>query len=316
MIALTIIAIFSIITIIIVICILLETKEEKELKEAERLKKEEEERERQKKEKEAQEHQDWINSTKCCICDKHSYGDYFCDDCWNRAPVLRKELPSSKIKNFETVTAFKQELIDNILFSEDRSEQEFNSIRLITVSEILKEKYFVSDACEKVRVFLEKLAESDHIPSEEIIQKYASEQRGSEPEEPKNSSEQDQFTNTDFRQKNKKPYRCNDGDYVRSKSEREIDDFLYANRIWHVYEPEYVCHNKKKYYPDFYLPDYNLYIEYFGRTDEEYIEKKKEKIAAFQTEPNINFEYLEHTDDVNITEKLTELCRKHDIPIK
>ena len=84
----------------------------------------------------------------------------------------------------------------------------------------------------------------------------------------------------------------------------------------HVYEPEYVCHNKKKYYPDFYLPDYSLYIEYFGRTDEEYVEKKKEKIAAFGAEPNINFEYLEHTDDINITEKLTELCRKHNIPLK
>ena len=31
---------------------------------------------------------------------------------------------------------------------------------------------------------------------------------------------------------------------------------------------------------------------------------------------SISFEYLEHTDDVNITEKLTELCRKHNIPLK
>ncbi|MBE6531376.1 MAG: hypothetical protein E7679_04735 [Ruminococcaceae bacterium] len=261
-------------------------------------------------------YEEWLNSTKCCICDKHSYGKYFCEDCLNRIPVLKKELPFAKIKNFETVSSFHQELIDNIIFSENKSEQEFNSIRLIAVSEILKEKYFVSDARNKAKTFLEKIAESDHTPNEEIIQKYASTQRGSESEEPENSSEQDQFTNTDFRQKNKKPYRCNDGDYVRSKSEREIDDFLYANRIWHVYEPEYVCHNKKKYYPDFYLPDYGLYIEYFGRTDEEYIEKKKKKIEAFSSEPNIKFEYLEHTDDVNITEKLTELCRKHDIPLK
>lgn len=123
-------------------------------------------------------------------------------------------------------------------------------------------------------------------------------------------------SNKDFRQRYEKPYRCKDGDYVRSKAEREIDNFLYDNKIWHIYEPELVCHNKKKYYPDFLLTDYNLYIEYFGRSDEKYIEKKEEKIKDLSAEPNINFEYLEYSDDSNITEKISNICKKYNIPLK
>ena len=276
--------------------------------------------------KEERKKREWKQSTKCIICGECSMNNYFCENCWNRIPVIKKELPYSKIKDFETINKFKQELTDNIIFAESKYDQEFNAIRLMAVCEILKEKYFVSDAVETTRDFLEEISEYDYTEKEIIINKYASAkkklERQSEPEQEEKAYEeeisesaepQSQFAKTDFRQKYEKPYRCNDGDYVRSKSEREIDDFLFAHKIWHIYEPEYICHNGKKYYPDFLLSDYNLYIEYFGKTDEEYIAKKEQKIADLSAEPNIFFEYLEHTDDVNITEKLTEICKKYNI---
>ena len=311
--------------------------------------------------KEAQKEREWKESTKCNVCGKCSMGKMFCEDCLNRLPVIKKELPYVKTKDFDTLNKFKQELIDNIIFAESKYEQEYNSIRLMAVSEILKDKYFVSDVEEKTADFLEEIFENDYTTKDIIINKYASskkkiayqqkfksqqeqtqevkneyesfevslqkiksilspkdpeanlkeESKNKKSTEPQN--EQSQFTKTDFRQRYEKPYRCNDGDYVRSKSEREIDDFLYANRIWHVYEPEYVCKNGKKYYPDFLLSDYDLYIEYFGKTDEEYIAKKKQKIEDLSAEPNIKFEYLEHTDDVNIAEKLAGILKKHNI---
>ena len=276
--------------------------------------------------KEARKEREWKESTRCIICGAHSWGHYHCKDCWNRIPIIKKELPYSKIKDFETINEFKQELTDNVIFAESKYDQEFNAMRLMAVCEILKEKYFVSDAVETARDFLKEISEYDYTEKEIIINKYASAkkklERQSEPEPKEKAYEeevsepaepQSQFAKTDFRQRYKKPYRCNDGDYVRSKSEREIDDFLFAHKIWHIYEPEYICHNGKKYYPDFLLSDYNLYIEYFGKTDEEYIAKKEQKIADLSAEPNIFFEYLEHTDDANITEKLTEICKKYNI---
>ena len=118
----------------------------------------------------------------------------------------------------------------------------------------------------------------------------------------------------DYRNRYPKNYRCEDGDYVRSKAEREIDDFLYRNRIWHVYESEYICmENGWKYYPDFYLPDYNLYIEYFGREDKKYREKRDQKIKMYTADENVNFVWLDAKDDANITERLTEICKQYKI---
>ncbi len=126
------------------------------------------------------------------------------------------------------------------------------------------------------------------------------------------------FNNTiDYRTKHKKPFRCKDGDYVRSKSEREIDDFLFDNKIWHIYEKEYTHpQTGKKAEPDFYLSDYNLYIEYFGMSDPDYIKRRDEKIKMYQSDKSINFEYLTYKDDYCIYEKLINICQKYSIPAK
>lgn len=58
------------------------------------------------------------------------------------------------------------------------------------------------------------------------------------------------------------------GELVKSYGELEIANYLFSNNVSYIYEQEYV--NKtinseyQQYYPDFYLPEYNIYIEYFG----------------------------------------------------
>ena len=57
-------------------------------------------------------------------------------------------------------------------------------------------------------------------------------------------------------------------DKVKSYGEVDIANFLYMNGVSYEYEKEYCVdtrtENHAQYYPDFYLPDYNIYIEYYG----------------------------------------------------
>ena len=58
------------------------------------------------------------------------------------------------------------------------------------------------------------------------------------------------------------------GEKIKSYGELDIANFLESNGILYLYEQEYVQDTRTneyaQYYPDFYLPEYNIYIEYFG----------------------------------------------------
>jgi DNA helicase IV len=55
------------------------------------------------------------------------------------------------------------------------------------------------------------------------------------------------------------------GDYVRSIDERYIADFLFLQNIEYEYERKYP-NSSEPYYPDFYLADYDVYLEHFAIT--------------------------------------------------
>ena len=63
-------------------------------------------------------------------------------------------------------------------------------------------------------------------------------------------------------------YKCDDGRKVRSKSEKIISDFLFKYGIRTIYEKAvYYYPNDNEtitLHPDFYLPDYDYYIEHHG----------------------------------------------------
>lgn len=52
------------------------------------------------------------------------------------------------------------------------------------------------------------------------------------------------------------------GEQVKSFEECEIANFLYLNGVKYEYEAKYK--HERNYYPDFYLPEYNIFIEHFG----------------------------------------------------
>ena len=69
---------------------------------------------------------------------------------------------------------------------------------------------------------------------------------------------------------------------VKSYGEMEIANFLYLNGVDYIYEQPYIIDTRTKefgqYKPDFYLPKYDIYIEYFG------IDKNGNPPAYFQND--------------------------------
>jgi len=61
-----------------------------------------------------------------------------------------------------------------------------------------------------------------------------------------------------------KTYRTHNGELVKSYGEKAIADYLAKRGIKYKYEHIYVRRDGGINKPDFYLPDFNVYIEYFG----------------------------------------------------
>lgn len=75
-------------------------------------------------------------------------------------------------------------------------------------------------------------------------------------------------------------YTCDDGRKVRSRAEAIICSWLYNNKIRIKYEePVYYkdeeSEETKTLHPDFYLPDYELYIEYNELSNPKYLKSKE-----------------------------------------
>ena len=86
-------------------------------------------------------------------------------------------------------------------------------------------------------------------------------------------------------------YTCKDGHVVKSKSERDIDNYLFENDIPHAYEKPlpYGKTEKEVLHPDFYLPHYlgkgkHIYIEHWGYNENnlQYTKTKKFKLPIYE----------------------------------
>jgi len=82
------------------------------------------------------------------------------------------------------------------------------------------------------------------------------------------------------------------GEGVRSIAERRIADYFEKNNIKYVYEQEvkgrFLFFDYKISSPDFYLPDYDVYVEYWGLvnaddswTRAQYVRNMKRKMAIY-----------------------------------
>lgn len=80
-------------------------------------------------------------------------------------------------------------------------------------------------------------------------------------------------------------YKCPDGRKVRSRAEAMISSWFWDKRIRVVYEEcLYYQENgeTKTLKPDFYLPDYNIYIEYNELTNKKYLNSKEYVMKKYE----------------------------------
>lgn len=116
------------------------------------------------------------------------------------------------------------------------------------------------------------------------------------------------FNDIDFRSKWRSNIRTEDGHYVRSRAEQVIDNYLYNNGIVHAYEKLIVLDRESDatLLSDFYIPEIDTYIEYYGKYDTEYISRKYAKDQIYK-ENNLNYialgkKDLDNLDDVLLKE--------------
>jgi len=80
-------------------------------------------------------------------------------------------------------------------------------------------------------------------------------------------------------------YKCDDGRKVRSKSEKIISDFLFKYGIRTIYEKTvyyYKDDETIELHPDFYLPDYDMYIEHNGLNTKSYKHNKSKTQKMYE----------------------------------
>jgi hypothetical protein len=104
---------------------------------------------------------------------------------------------------------------------------------------------------------------------------------------------------------------CCDGHNVSCEAERKIDNWLYMSGIVHAYHRR--IPDTELLYADFYLPQYHLYIEYWGEGNAKdglsSKMKKKEKLQAL----NVRLIELKDSDVFNLEDVLPRLLLKYNI---
>lgn len=111
-----------------------------------------------------------------------------------------------------------------------------------------------------------------------------------------------------------KTKKTKDGRSVRSLSEKIIIDHFFDNYIRVVYEKTIPYVNERgedaTLHPDFYLPDYDLYIEFNGLTNKSYLKKKNYANKIYE-EKGYNVVILESQDIDDIEGTLPRILSKY-----
>ena len=114
--------------------------------------------------------------------------------------------------------------------------------------------------------------------------------------------------------------RTDQGVYVQSKAERAIADYLYGIRILFAYEPMIHLrrHDQKiiQIAPDFYLPEYGLYIEYLGMLDNEEYRKTWEFKQKLYSENGLKYITVDHTEEKFLRDVLTRKLLENGVQIR
>ena len=111
-----------------------------------------------------------------------------------------------------------------------------------------------------------------------------------------------------------KTKKTKDGRFVRSLSEKIILDYFFDNFIRVIYERTIPYINEKgeekELHPDFYLKDYDLYIEFNGLTNKNYLIQKEYVNKIYQSK-ELKVEIIESKDIDDIEATMERILNKY-----
>jgi len=97
---------------------------------------------------------------------------------------------------------------------------------------------------------------------------------------------------------------------VQSKGEKRIGDWLAKSAIAYRYDERMIIAGDTRIRPDFYLPEFDLYIEYWGMDTPEYLENKRKKQILYQRERK-RLISLSYKDFDNLEELLSQKLSRY-----
>lgn len=117
-----------------------------------------------------------------------------------------------------------------------------------------------------------------------------------------------------FRTKFPPEHRAVDGHFVRSRAELIIDNYLYVNKILHAYERRLPVEEEA--YCDWYLPDGEVYVEYWGMEENpQYRERKQQKLKIYRSR-NLQLIELNDSDVKSLDDTFPVKLLKYNIRIR
>ena len=109
---------------------------------------------------------------------------------------------------------------------------------------------------------------------------------------------------------NAKLRRTEGGTSVQSVGEKRIAEYLEREKIVFVYDERFRIAEGDLIRPDFYLPEFDLYIEYFGMDTSDYLAKAEKKRILYQRAGK-KLISLSYRDDAHLIETLREKLSRH-----
>lgn len=209
---------------------------------------------------------------KCVACGAVTDGYAFCRKCWKQYSTEEMlDILNGKRKTDKIQEEKEEVCSDNEVFTEQSVTSEDNN-KVVVIDENNKSRCII---CGKKTDGLLFCSNCYHIyKSKELLFKITN------------------CTNVELLDENYEGrYTCKDGHIVKSKSERDIDNYLFEHGISHAYERElpYGATEKEVLHPDFYLPNYlgegkHVYIEHWGYNENniQYTKTKKFKMPIYR----------------------------------
>jgi len=254
---------------------------------------------------------------KCIVCGKEAKYK-LCFTCYTEKNHIKEELIG--INEFDEVKDYYNNLKYNIFRIKKMDYARTGCLKLIALGEKLENEFKVKGNIDKAHTDVVNLLEKKQAyilalnsATEEKKEAKPEVEEQSEIDIPR-EEKIDKEEVLDYRRVYPMTFRCKDGHYVRSKSEKMIDDALTARKIIHYYEQRIVNEESNEtYFPDFFLPhiggNNGTYIEYFGLSTPEYM-KTEEKKKSFYKKNNISVIFIQDKHIANLDDFLEDEIRK------